>query len=212
MNNDLIDDHGQPLNRLYNRKQLNDRAIDELIGLARGIVSDDVVNQKEGEFLLSWMEANIAFCEDPLINQLYSRVQEMLSDGFLAPNEQVELLGILKEFSGESTVGQPTILASTFPLCKPPPPVHFRNNTFCLTGKFAYGPRAICEEVVKERGGEVSKIVTQTVNYLVIGTFSSTDWIHTSYGRKIEKAVTDRDNLGRIAIISEDHWAKAAFP
>lgn len=28
----IYDDNGQPLNRLYSKKRLNDRAIDELLG------------------------------------------------------------------------------------------------------------------------------------------------------------------------------------
>jgi hypothetical protein len=42
---------------------------------------------------------------------------------------------------------------------------------------------------------------------LIVGTFGSRDWVHTSFGRKIEKAVTYRRAGQRLAIISEDHWA-----
>lgn len=207
----MLGDHGQPLNRLYNHKQMNDRAIDELIGMARGIVADTTVNQKEAEFLRSWMEANVSFCEDRIVNQLYCRVHEMLIDGVLDEEERLELLGILREFTGESTVGLPANMAATFPLCKPAPVVEFPTMGFCLTGKFAYGPRRVCEGVVLERGGQVFDRVTMDVDYLVIGTFSSTDWAHTSYGRKIEKATEYRGKNGRPSIISEDHWARSAF-
>ena len=76
----------------------------------------------------------------------------------------------------------------------------------CVTGKFAFGPRSEIEKLIEERGGELSNSITKKVNYLVIGTFSSRDWIHSSYGRKIEKAVEYRDNGDDIAIISEDHF------
>ena len=36
---------------LYSRARLDDRAINELLGLAKGIAADGVVNQKEAEFL-----------------------------------------------------------------------------------------------------------------------------------------------------------------
>lgn len=207
----MLDDNGQPLNRLYGRKRLNDRAIDELIGMARGIVADATVNQKEAEFLRSWMEANISFCEDRIVNQLYCRIHEMLIDGILDDEEMVELFGILREYTGESTLAQPANIAAALPLCHPAPMVEFPTMSFCLTGKFAYGPRRLCEEVVIDRGGRVEGSVTMSLDYLVIGTFSSTDWAHTSYGRKIEKAVEYRGKNGKPSVISEDHWARIAF-
>jgi NAD-dependent DNA ligase len=207
----MLDDNGQPLNRLYNRKRMNDRAIDEMIGMSRGILADAAVNQKEAEFLCSWMEANVSFCEDQIVNQLYRRIHEMLIDGILDEEEKIELLGILKEFTGESTIAQPMNMATSFPLCRPEPRVEFPTLSFCLTGKFAYGPRRICEEVVLDRGGKAQGYVTMDLDFLVIGTFSSTDWSHTSYGRKIEKAVEYREKNRRPAIISEDLWARTAF-
>lgn len=207
----MLDDDGQPINRLYGRKRMNDRAIDELIGLSRGIVADAAVNQQEAAFLSSWMEANVSYCEDMIVNQLYRRIHEMLTDGILDDEERLELLGTLREFTGESTVVQPANMASTLPLCKPEPVMKFPTMAFCLTGKFAYGPRRICEEVVLERGGKILAGVTMDLDYLVIGTFSSTDWAHTSYGRKIEKAVEYRERNGRPAIIQEDLWARTAF-
>jgi hypothetical protein len=58
-----------------------------------------------------------------------------------------------------------------------------------FTGKFAFGPRRVCEAAVEALGGRAGSSVTRVTNYLVIGTFGSRDWIHTSHGRKIEQAV-----------------------
>ena len=80
-----------------------------------------------------------------------------------------------------------------------------------MTGKFAYGPRTLCQEVVIDRGGAAAKAVSGKVDYLVVGTFCSSDWLHTSYGLKIQKAAELRANGMPIAIISEDHWAQSAF-
>jgi hypothetical protein len=40
------------------------------------------------------------------------------------------------------------------------------------------------------------------------GTFGSRDWVHTSFGRKIQKAVDYRTSGSRLAIVGEDHWAR----
>jgi len=46
----MLDDHGQPLNRRYSGKRHNDRTIDELIGISRGLIADKNINQAEAEF------------------------------------------------------------------------------------------------------------------------------------------------------------------
>ena len=53
------DPHGQPINRHYNAARLSDRAIDELVGLSRGLVADCVVSQEVAEFLARWLARRI---------------------------------------------------------------------------------------------------------------------------------------------------------
>lgn len=207
----MLDDHGQPLNRLYSAKRLNDRAIDELIGISRALVADENVNQQEAEFLYSWLNSNFPFCNDRIVNQLYFRIKEMLSYGIVDPDEQGELLQILAEFSGESTIVHGQAISSSLPLCSPPPIIQFAEKMFCFTGKFSYGPRKICQEVIIERGGFAVGPVSQKVDYLVVGTFCSTDWLHPSYGLKIKKAAEQREQGIKTSIVSEDHWARYTF-
>lgn len=193
----------------YNRKRVSDRTIDELIGLAKGITADNIVHQAEAEFLSSWLKNNMSYTDDKIINTLYCRVEEMLKDNYLDQDEQQELLELLKSITGSHLPAQQAATtATTFPLDNPVPPITFDGATFVLTGKFAYAPRKICSQVITERGGVVRSKVSGQTDYLVIGTLSSPDWIHTSYGRKIEDAMNLRDSGSskRIAIIHEDHW------
>lgn len=146
------DKDNQPYNIKYNSVMLNDRTVDELIGISKGITADGVVNQHEA-------------------------------------------------------------LSATFSLTIPPPPVIFKGACFCLTGKFAYGPRKVCEAEVVQRGGITKSDVSNLVDYLVIGNFCSDQWRHTTYGRKIEAAIISLEQMKRqvgeqIAIIHEDHWAQ----
>ena len=208
----MLDIDGQPTNRFYNRKRINDRAIDELIGISKGVIADGRITQSEAEFLQSWMEVNVPYTEDPIVNQLYARVQGMLIDGILDIEEQQELFSMLCMFTGQATPTDVYVnLTCSLPVNKPAPKVEFPTMSFCFTGKFAYGPRKMCQEVVEERGGKISKSITKKLDYLVVGFFGSTDWIHSPYGRKIEKAADYRELYGNLAIISEDHWATHAF-
>ena len=97
------------------------------------------------------------------------------------------------------------ILASESPYDTPQPDVVFQGNSFCFTGKFDFGPRKACEDLIWEKGGKVAKGVSGSLDFLVIGTQGSPDWKRGAYGNKIEKAIVLRREHGNPAIISEDH-------
>jgi len=197
----------------YSKKRLDDRAIDELIGLSKGIIADKIVNQDEATFLQGWMEANVPCVEDMMVNQLYRRIHEMLIDGILDQEEQQELLELLQQFTGENTQGAYiTNLTTTLPFDDPAPAIDFEGATFCLTGTFVFGPRKACTQLIEDQGGIVKKTVTKELDYLVCGHFCTNSWVHSSYGRKIEAAIENRAQLGNPFIISEDHWGSAVFP
>jgi len=84
-----------------------------------------------------------------------------------------------------------------------------KGKTFCLTGEFTIGTRKSCENIIKELGGDVKKQPTLKTDYLVVGILGSEEWIHSSFGRKIEQAVNFRDvRKTGIKIISEEHFIK----
>ena len=65
----------------------------------------------------------------------------------------------------------------------------FRDKSFCCTGQFIFGTRTACEKAIVERGGSVCDGVRVDLGYLVIGMMATHDWAHSTFGRKIEKAV-----------------------
>ncbi len=200
------DFNNQPTNLNFNAARLNDRAIDELIGLCKGVIADNVVTQSEAEFLQQWISDNRQVSDAWPANMIYKRVREMLQDGVLDSAEQKELLELLKDLTGgEHKAGSPS-LSSSLPLCDPPPAISFAGETFCLTGKFVSGSRQKCEEAVTSRGGKTTKSPTKSTRYLIIGEVGSRDWIHSTHGRKIEKAIDLRSEGHDISIVSESHW------
>ena len=100
------------------------------------------------------------------------------------------------------------ILADSSPYDNPEPQIQFENMAFCFTGGFEYGERTDCVEAIKKRGGKFIASLTTKVDYLVIGQHGSSEWIRSSFGRKIEKAVLRRRERGAPAIVSEAHWVK----
>ncbi len=197
-----------PLHRLYNRARLDDRLVNELIGLARGITADGVISIEEARYLEKWVAAHTAVISNPLVAALYQRVREMLADRVLDEEERRELFETLKSFSaGDFETGE-WLKATQLPLDRPPPPILFRGRCFCFTGTFAYGSRRDCEAAVLARGGSVGGLRTST-HYLVVGIYATESWAHSSYGRKIEQAVRWRSQGRPIAIVGERDWVRA---
>lgn len=193
------------LHRLFNRARIDDRQVNELIGLAHGIIADGVTNQAEAEYLFKWMAANRSVSANPVVGLLYDRVDLMLADGKLDPDEARELLDTLTHFAaGDFELGEVT-KATSLPLSDPAPTIRFSGSGFCFTGTFAFGSRRECEAAVADLGG-IPCSLTMKTSYLVIGEYATESWAHSSYGRKIEKAVEMRDSGVPIAIVGESHW------
>ena len=206
-----LDAHGQPLNQRYSAARISDRAIDELIGLSRGVMADGRVDQSEAEFLSRWLDRNRHVRSEWPANVLYVRISEMLSDSVLDHGEQQELLALLSDITGdgESLQYEVSSLATKLPLSEPPPIVEFSSREFCLTGRFVFGTRKECENEVITRGGLTKKSPTKSTNYLVIGHLGSQDWIHSTHGRKVERAVQLADSGSGIYLVSEQHWVES---
>lgn len=184
------------------------RQVDELIGIARGLVADGVVNAEEARFLERWLVANIHVTDQPVISTLYDRVTEILGDNIYSDGEAADLAHLLSNLSGNNFELGEELKASTLPLCTPQPVIKFDGRNFCFTGTFAIGRRRVCEAMTAERGGNVSS-VNQKLDYLVIGTYVTDSWKHSSYGLKIERAAELRAKNGAPFIVSEEHWRAA---
>ena len=82
------DEHGQPLNRNFSRAaRLDDRDIDELIGLCKGIVCDGVVTVDEAMFLSKWLENNKYLSGQWPVNVLSARMAGILNDNIIDDSE-----------------------------------------------------------------------------------------------------------------------------
>lgn len=189
----------------FNRKNIQDRQVDTLIGLSKGITANGEVDQAEAEFLQTWLVQN-SQSENPIILNLLSKVCEMLEDGILDAEESAELLSILHSVSGEKMELGEVSKTSTLPICTPPPQIIFEDKTFLFTGTCAYGTRKQCQEAIDSLGGSNAKSVTKNLDYLILGSYVTDSWAHESFGRKIEKAMEYRDSGLPLAIVTEEHW------
>jgi NAD-dependent DNA ligase len=198
----------EELHRFFGRARLDDRQINELIGLAHGLIADSELNDAEVEYLRKWLVANQDVSKNPVTGNLLRRIDVMLSDGVLDAIERKELFETLRKFSGGDFELGEVLKATELPLDHPPPIVICPGKMFCFTGTFAFGSRKACEAAIEERGGRCGSL-TQGTNFLVVGIYATGSWKHSSYGDKIERAVKMRDKGIPISIVGEAHWVDA---
>lgn len=205
-----LDPHGQPFNLRFNRARRAERDLSEMLGLAKGVLADGVVTEAEAELLRNWALRHPDATEQWPVNILKERLDRIFADGCVNEPERRDLSSLLESIVGGTAgvvVGEDA--ATELPIDRPPPALLWQGSVFVFTGKFALGPRRDCQRHVIGLGAKCEDTVTRRTNYLVVGTFGSRDWVHTPFGRKIEKAVKYRESGLRLAIVGEEHWAAA---
>jgi hypothetical protein len=88
-------------------------------------------------------------------------------------------------------------------LTEPVPVIEFADRSSCFTGIFDFGQRRKCAGAVEERGAQVSNSVSKELDYLVVGSIGSENWLHATFGTKIRKAVEYRDGGCRLVLVDE---------
>lgn len=202
------DGDGRPRLVAFRSEAVAERQIDELIGLVKGVLADGAICQGEVEFLYGWMTENKGASNAWPASALYPRIAAALADGHMDADEEKEIMELLLATVGGNTAplyGQHSN-SSTLPLCRPAPAIEFAQKIFCFTGKFNSGSRDWCQAQVAHRKGSCASNITKKLNYLVIGEIGSRDWLHSTHGLKIQKAIDYRDSGVPLHIISEQHW------
>ena len=194
-------------NTTLNRTRRLDRNTDELIGICRGVLADGSINVSEMAFLRDWVDRHQEFAHEYIFNALFHRIADALTDGVTSADEERDLLALLQGVVGGEADGEQSVasLTSTLPLDDPPPSINFNDHVFIVTGTFDFGPRSAVIEAIETRGGTVRDALSSRTDYLVVGMLGSRDWIHSSYGRKIEQALKLREEGATLVIIGEAH-------
>ncbi|MEQ8397275.1 BRCT domain-containing protein [Thalassobaculum sp.] len=199
------------LYRAFDRARIDDRQVNELLGIAHGLMADGKIDQVEAEYLRKWLTNNVSLTENPIIGTLLSRVSAFLSDGVLDQDEALELFDTLRRFTGGQSHLDGLQKSSELPIDYPPPVIQVDRSAFCFTGTFAFGSRKDCAAAVERLGG-IHAPLNKGTRYLVIGVYATGSWAHSSFGRKIEKALRLKETGVPIAIVGEEHWAMHVRP
>ncbi|MCX7206529.1 MAG: BRCT domain-containing protein [Proteobacteria bacterium] len=185
------------------------KATEHLLGICHGLTSDQHLNDQEIHFLSTWIKQNPAACTAWPGTTIARRVHEILADGIITEEERASLLVTLTQICSsdfENTGDTQATLNIPF---DDDPHIIFPERAFCFTGVFYFGTRANCERATEKHRAMTKSNVSQSIDYLVIGSQINPDWAHTSFGRKIESAISYIEKGHGIAIISEQQWTEA---
>ena len=194
----------------YRVKDLSDRTLDQLIGMAQMAVADGKVTEAEAHVLRKFLQ-RASLHPTQITDTLLSRLNDFFEDDVLDHEEASELLELLESIAGGDLEHGELARPASLPLCVPVPEVRVAGSVFCFTGTFAFGSRSVCQNVIFRYGGQCERSsVTFDTDYLVIGSYVSDSWKHENFGRKIEKAIDYRARKkGALSIIGEDTWLQA---
>lgn len=200
-----IDDDGQP-SAWINASRRCERAVQEMLGFAQGIVTDGIVNVDEVEGFRVWLRHNPDVCVDFPGKQIHDRLSQIFADGRVDEDERDDLRLLLEDLTGFVPTSPIVKRSSLLPLSEPAPPLLFEGECYVITGRFVYGARKLVRAELERRGARVDDDITRRTDILLVGSLASRDWIQSPYGRKIERAIEYRGAGKRPAIVAEDHW------
>lgn len=178
-----------------------------LTGIITGIVADGQLHDMEVQMLSTWIGAHPDVTQRWPGSAIARHLTEVLADGVITTDERAHLLLTLQQLVGsdfaETGAVDSGVAALPFDETAPTP---LRDSRICLTGEFVYGTRSACERLAEKAGAVPVASVSKKVHYLVVGTNISPQWVNTSYGTKILRAMELKQEGHPIGILRERHW------
>lgn len=181
-----------------------------LSGLCKGVIGDGQLNNDEIKYLNWWISQNSLLKNNYPGKELYQLIQNILKDGIISEDERNQLKMMLIDFTGsdpENGIVEGLSIGKSF--FDDVENINLSSQTVCFTGKFLLGNREKCKETAEKQGAEVIKDWRSDLDYLIIGTLNSRDWMYQSFGRKIEKVKEHQLNGHPVKIITEEQWIKS---
>lgn len=176
--------------------------IQELQGIASGILIDGQVDDQEIVGLRDWLHAHSELKGCYPFDELLSAVEKVLEDGKISELERAYLKDYFASFEGGSlgsTVSAPA-MASFF---EKSPKIVFELRSFCFTGTSERFARKQLFQLIEELDGYPENKVDEDTDYLIYGAKGNQCWAYSLYGRKVEKALQLQKEGNSIKIIHE---------
>jgi NAD-dependent DNA ligase len=188
--------------------------IQRLQGILHGIMADGIITKDELEGLQNWINDNSFMIGTYPYDKIDSLLKDILQDGVVSKKEQEILKVYFSQFVDiKNTAIDKTELdrlrkSIQIPtICTMNPKITFKDKLFCFTGISSKGTRNFIVDTITSFGSIYNNNVIKNTDYLIIGNENNPCWVFSCYGRKIEKALENRQKGLPIQIIREvDFW------
>jgi len=183
--------------------------LNEFLGLISGIVADDKINEDEFKYLVEWLRGHEELVDDVTVCGVVKKLIEVSELDIITGKDEQELLMFLKQTAGirfletgSTDVHPMDHIADTIES------MEHEGARICFTGVFDAGARKEVEAIANNLGAITRKAPSKSIDYVIIGSQVSPDWKHTSFGRKIQKAVELRECGHPLIILTERQWSQ----
>lgn len=195
-------------NKLANKRK--NKLVEQLLGILTGLTADGTLNDLEIQMLDTWLTENSGVSDVWPVSDVWGAVKYAKRGKTISEQDRSDLHATLKKLTNNSfsdsgststeVIGIPYYDGSD---------VTISGKKICLTGSFLFGSRAECEAASTLAGAKCTSKPSFKLDYLVIGTNVSPDWLHTSFGLKIQDAIGFQDAGSGLKILSERSWHEA---
>ena len=170
-------------------------AVNSIRSIAFNVVEDGIVTLDEALDIKRAFNREVELKKDALLRPIWLQVSKLKKISSFESDEQERLLDALNRIIDPSWVTTGEVIDE------------IKGKTFCLTGDFSYGSRKSVQEYLVSLGGIAKSGVSQSVDYLIIGSKGSDDYAYGNYGSKAKKAMELQNQGHHIQIIHEREFS-----
>lgn len=163
-------------------------AMQELLGMLKGITADEEISAREAANLLDWIDDHEEIASNRAVEPIFSILSESLEDGRISEEEHEAIMGAIRGF-----------LSPADGCCG----IEFEGKSFVLSGDFIHGSKKDVAAFIESKGGEIAKGVSKKVSYVVIGDAGSERYAFGNYGSKAKKALELKSKGVPIDVVHE---------
>lgn len=212
--------HSQERPLLSNHKHDNTRpalsaeaftqCIAALLGIVKGIVPGDTLNERDVLALNAWLCYHEELLDLWPANVIAERISEVLAERKMPGAEAKDLSNALTLVLNWGFVppGRLDPLAADETM-EPFQTVEIPGRSFLFSGQFLYGAHSRCEAAVLQRGGLADKTVGPSLDYLVLGSLPRSGAPGSEFPAVLKTARELRRRGDKISIVSEQAWHSA---
>ena len=176
--------------RAFNRKRVQERTIDEFVGICKGLLADERLSGKDVDFLRGWMFHNKSFFALGFERELYNKVMSALEESGTVADMDVLYKTLADVYGGKTDGFLAHSLSTKIPFTTPVPAI-MPGMSLCFTGKMSYGPRKICIAMSEARGFICTDEIVTDLECLVIGKIGRQTYFWTQRRNDGHRVVED---------------------